>query len=248
MSRSDGLRGRESAPPADRPSVTVKFAQTLDGRTATLDGQSQWISGQASLTLAHELRASHDAVMVGVGTVLKDNPRLTVRLVPGPSPLRIVADTLIRLPLECHLLSEEPQRTVVAAAENAPPDRVRAVRARGAQILAVRTATDGRLDLADLLGQLWTRGVRSVMVEGGAAIVTSLLRARLVDRLVVCIAPMLVGSGLDAVGDLGIRDLTDALTFSRTEVRRLGDDIIFDGALDASHESRVASRESSPGS
>src|SRR5437868_3803386 len=89
-----------------RPYVTIHYAQTLDGRIATCTGSSQWISGDASLTLAHELRAVHQAVMVGVGTVLADNPRLTVRLVPGRSPVRIVADSTLRLPAEAHVLTD----------------------------------------------------------------------------------------------------------------------------------------------
>ena len=217
-----------------RPSVTVKFAQTLDGRTATQTGHSQWISGEASLTLAHELRASHDAILVGVGTVLRDNPRLTVRLASGRDPVRVVADSAVRTPLDCHLLTQAPERTIIAASENAPGERVEAARRLGARVLFVRTGEDGRLDLADLLARLWGAGIRSVMVEGGAGIVTSLLRWRLVDRLVVCVAPKVVGAGLEAIGDLGIRDLDDALTFSTVDVRRLGDDIIFDGRFASS--------------
>lgn len=214
-----------------RPSVTVKLAQTLDGRIATRTGHSQWISGPQSLALAHELRASHDAVLVGVGTVLQDNPRLTVRLAAGRDPLRVVADSSARTPLECHLLTEDACRTVIAASEAAPRDRVAAIRRRGARVLSTRGGADGRLDLADLLTRLGAEDIRSVMVEGGAQIVTSLLRGGLVDRMVISIAPKLVGAGLEAIGDLGIRQLTEALTFDRTEVRRLGDDIIFDGDL-----------------
>ena len=225
------LTETEPADAPDRPSVTVKFAQTLDGRIATRTGHSQWISGQDSLTFAHELRASHDAIMVGVGTVLQDNPRLTVRLAPGRSPLRVVADSSARTPLESHVLAEDAGRTIIAAGEHAPADRLDAIRRQGARVLLIRIGADGRLDLADLLGQLRADGVRSIMVEGGPRIVTSLLRADLVDRLIVCIAPKLVGAGLEASGDLGIERLTDALNFSHTEVRTLGEDIIFDGRL-----------------
>ena len=217
---------------AGRPDVTVKYAQTLDGRIATCTGHSQWISGPESLTLAHELRAGHDAVLVGVGTVLRDNPRLTVRLAAGANPLRVVADTSARMPLDCHLLADEPERTVVGVGGSAPRERVEAIRRLGARTLVTATGDDGRLDLGDVLRRLALLHRRSVLVEGGAAIVTSLLRDGLVDRLVVCIAPKLVGAGIEAVGDLGIRDLASALTFSKVETRRLGDDVIFDGRLD----------------
>ena len=224
-----------------RPGVTVKYAQTLDGRIATRTGHSQWISGEASLKLAHELRAGHDAVLVGVGTVLHDNPRLTVRLATGTDPLRVVADTAARTPPECQLLAADPERTIVAVGEAAPRERVEAIRGRGARILVARTSADGRLDLGDVLDRLATLGVRSVLVEGGAGIVTSLLRAGLVDRLVICIAPKLVGAGLEAVGDLGICHLSDALAFSHVETRRLGDDLIFDGRFE--RELRAPSSE-----
>jgi riboflavin-specific deaminase-like protein len=213
-----------------RPTITIKIAQTLDGRIATLTGQSQWITCEPARALAHELRATHDAVLVGIGTVLYDNPRLTVRLVDGPVPLRVVADTTLRIPLDRALLTEHPERTICVTAEDTPPARVEAVRKLGARVIFGRR--DGaHLDLVDMLGRLHDLGIRSLMVEGGAGITTSLMRAGLMDRLVVCIAPKVLGTGLDAVGDLGIRDLGQALTFSETTIRQLGPDILFDGRV-----------------
>ena len=209
----------------------MKYAQTLDGRIATKTGSSQWISGEASLKLAHELRAAHDAVLVGIGTVLRDNPRLTVRLAAGTDPLRVVADSRARTPPDSHVLTHASNRTVVAIGAAAPRERVEALRDRGSRVVVVQTCQDGFLELGDLLARLAGLGVRSVLVEGGARIVTSLLRAGLVNRLVICIATKLVGAGIEAVGDLRIRELADALTFSNVETRRLGDDLIFDGRL-----------------
>ena len=214
-----------------RPSVTVKIAQTLDGRIATRTGHSQWISGEAARAFAHELRATHDAVLVGIGTVLQDDPRLTVRLVPGPDPLRAVADTSARVPPGCNLLREGAERTYVFVGEDAPAERTARLRELGARVVPTPPDDGGRIDLHHLLLRLGDDGVSSVMVEGGAGIVTSLLAARLVDRLVVCIAPKVIGAGLDAVGDLGIRNLADALVFERCEVRQLGPDVMFDGVL-----------------
>jgi riboflavin-specific deaminase-like protein len=214
-----------------RPLVTIKIAQTLDGRIATRTGQSQWITSEGARALAHELRATHDAVLVGIGTVLHDNPRLTVRMVDGPDPLRVVADTRLRIPLTCYLLAEQPERTICLTAPGASAERVRAIEGRGARVVYGVTDQAG-LDLEDGLCRLGQLGIRSVMVEGGSGIVTSLLRARLVDRLVVCIAPMILGAGLDAVGDLGLQDLAKALRFQATSIRQLGPDIVFDGQVD----------------
>jgi 5-amino-6-(5-phosphoribosylamino)uracil reductase/diaminohydroxyphosphoribosylaminopyrimidine deaminase/5-amino-6-(5-phosphoribosylamino)uracil reductase len=203
----------------------------LDGRIATRTGNSQWISGEASLRLAHELRAGHHAVMVGIGTVLADNPRLTVRLVPGCSPRRIVLDSTLRIPLDAHVLTDGALPTLVGTTVRAPDERIRAVEQRGAEVLVANQDPLGRVDLPDLLRQLAARDVATVLVEGGARVITSALRASLVDRLVVCIAPKVIGEGIEAVGNLGILRLTEALTFERARFTLLGEDVIFDGVI-----------------
>lgn len=213
------------------PSVTLHYAQTLDGRIATRTGHARWISCEESLRLQHELRASHDAVLVGVGTAVADNPRLTVRLVEGRSPLRIVVDSTLRIPLDRAVLTDRSAPTLIATTERAPAERIRAIEALGADVLTIGQDATGRVDLAALLHRLRSRGVRSVMVEGGGTVITSLLRDRLVDRMVVCIAPKLVGEGVDAVNDLDILTMADALTLSDTRFDRLGDDLIFEGRL-----------------
>jgi riboflavin-specific deaminase-like protein len=219
--------------PRDRPRVTVKFAQTLDGRIATSSGDgARRISGQESLKLAHQLRADHQAILVGVGTVIADDPLLTVRLVSGRNPIRVVVDSLARVPVTAALLNDAaPGSTIVAHVPEAPAQRVGALRDLGAQTLCVPPNAEGRVDLGKLLSFLWQRGIESIMVEGGAAITTQLLRLGLVDRLVVTVAPKLVGTGLNSVGDLSISKLDDALTFSHLTVRQFGTDVIFDGQL-----------------
>src|SRR5947209_714380 len=211
--------------PHSRPRVTLHYAQTLDGRIATRTGHSQWISGEESLRLAHQLRADHDAILVGVGTVVADDPRLTVRLVPGASPLRVVVDSTVRLPLSSHVLTDGAAPTLVAATDRAPVERREAVCRLGAEVLLVEAGADGRPDLGALLGHLHGRGIRSVLIEGGAGLITTAFRARLVDRLVVCIAPRLVGTGLSAVGDLEIRHMDRALRFVNSRFTTLGPDL-----------------------
>jgi 5-amino-6-(5-phosphoribosylamino)uracil reductase/diaminohydroxyphosphoribosylaminopyrimidine deaminase/5-amino-6-(5-phosphoribosylamino)uracil reductase len=212
------------------PRVTVHFAQTLDGRIATRTGHSQWISCQETLKLAHQLRADHRAVMVGAGTVCADNPRLTVRLVEGESPLRVIADSTLRLPLDAHVLTDGGS-TIVATTSRAALQGMDAIRLLGAEVLVVGQDPAGRVDLRALLYRLGALGISSLLIEGGAGVITSALRDRLVDRLVVCIAPKVIGAGRDAIGDLGIRTMDQALQFSRSAVRVVGEDIVFDGEL-----------------
>jgi riboflavin-specific deaminase-like protein len=212
------------------PHVTVHYAQTLDGRIATRTGHSQWISCADTLQFAHQLRADHQAVMVGAGTVCSDNPRLTVRLVDGASPFRVVVDSTLRLPLGAHLLTDGGP-TLVAATLRAPEVRIEAVRRQGADVLIVHEDDSGRVDLADLLRRLGSRGLSSVLIEGGAALITSALRGRLVDRLTVCIAPKVIGSGIEAIGDLDIRSMSEALDFATSSFTSVGEDIIFDGQV-----------------
>src|SRR4029077_19795982 len=146
--------------PADRPLVMVHYAQTLDGRIASRTGDARWVSGEQSLRLAHDFRAAHDAVLVGIGTVLADDPKLTVRLVPGDSPVRIVVDSQLRIPLDANVLANRDARTIVATTPSASEERAAAIRARGAEVLRVRADVDGRVDLRDLLARLRRDGIR----------------------------------------------------------------------------------------
>ena len=205
-----------------RPRVTLKIAQTLDGRIATRSGHSRWVTGPASRALAHRLRAEHDAILVGINTVLLDDPQLTVRLAQGRDPMRIVVDSSLRLPPAAAVLARDGIPVLVATLF--PPDEARALplRERGAEILALPGA-DGRVDLAALLHRLHERTVRSVLVEGGATIATDFIRRRLVDELVIFIAPKLLGAGIDAVGDLGAQTMADAVSLEVTAVEQLED-------------------------
>ena len=221
---------------APRPSVTVHYAQTIDGRLATRTGDSQWISGQESLAMAHALRASHAAILVGAGTVAADDPRLTTRLVEGPSPVRIVLDSKLRLSPRASVVTDGAAPTILATTDLAPIDRRREFAQHDVEVLVLPSTQDGRVDIGSLLDELGARGIASLLVEGGASVITAMIRERRVSRLVVSIAPLVLGEGIAAVGDLDILRLRDALSFRRASFSQVGPDVIFDGELEPRSE------------
>ena len=211
------------------PFVTVKFAQTLDGRIASVTGDSQWISSEPSLRLAHRLRSCHDAVLVGAGTVLTDDPQLTVRLVKGRNPIRIVTDSRMRIPLSSKILrDQEIAPTIIATTSQADSEKLSSLKQMGIEILAVEEDREGNVDLRDLLQKLGQMNISSILVEGGATLITSLIRQQLVDKFVVILAPKIMGKGIDAVGDLQITDVERALRLSFAKTYRSGEDLIIE--------------------
>jgi diaminohydroxyphosphoribosylaminopyrimidine deaminase/5-amino-6-(5-phosphoribosylamino)uracil reductase len=176
------------------PYVSLKLALSLDGRIATRSGASKWVTGAEARSLVHTLRARHDAVAIGIGTALADDPRLTVRDASGASPTRVVFDTKLRLPLHSRLVETAVDvPTWVVCSADAPSDAEQALIARGVEVLRVPSAAEGRVDAAAALAALASRGVVTVMVEGGAELAGSILAGRLADELHAFVAPILLG-------------------------------------------------------
>jgi 3,4-dihydroxy 2-butanone 4-phosphate synthase/GTP cyclohydrolase II len=186
----------------ERPAISLSYAQSLDGSITIRSGRSLTLSCPEAMEMTHQLRARHHAILVGIETVLADDPRLTVRLVEGPNPQAIVLDSQLRTPLESQLLADPPKAPWIATVHSADRERQKALEENGAVVIRVGADAEGRVDLMELLPELSRRGIESVMVEGGSRVITSFLRADVVDRLAVTITPVLVG-GLGAVGDLG---------------------------------------------
>jgi len=214
------------------PFITLKFAQTLDGRIATATGHSKWISCDKSLTYAHKLRAQHDAILVGINTIITDNPELTVRHVRGRNPLRVVVDSKLKISPKAKVLQTTGKvKTLIATTKKPDDPAFKKISATGAIVLPCRANKKGRVDLKDLFKKLAARNISSVLVEGGARVITSVLENNLAQRIVVVIAPKIMGTGTQAVGDLNINRIDAAKKLAVQNIFKSGDDIIIDSRL-----------------
>ncbi len=214
------------------PFVTLKYAQSLDGRIATASGSSQWISSPPSQKLAHRLRAINDGILVGINTVLLDNPELTTRLVKGKNPLRIVLDSKLKIPLGANVLKEQNVApTLIATTAQADRTKLAELKTAGVEVLVVREDKNGGISLPDLLGILGERNIASLLVEGGATTITSFLQAGLADKVIVIMAPKIIGRGIEAIGDLNTIDIKQALTLSPMRAYRSGPDIVIEAGF-----------------
>jgi diaminohydroxyphosphoribosylaminopyrimidine deaminase/5-amino-6-(5-phosphoribosylamino)uracil reductase len=202
------------------PFTTIKVAQTLDGQIATNTGNSQWISSLASRKFAHLLRKQHDAVLVGTGTAVKDDPQLNLRHVRGINPQRIVLDSQLRTPIEARLFhAEDIEKTIVVTSEFAPQKKLEQLQQKGVQVIFSPLNNSGFIDLPQLWKVLAGNGITSLLVEGGGQLITSIFQQRLANRLIAVIAPMLLGQGVPYVGDLGLTRIDQAIHL--TNLRRI---------------------------
>ena len=227
-----------------RPFVTLKAGLSLDGRTATRTGQSQWITGELARRHARRERARAGTVVVGVGTVLADDPQLTTRSVRDREPTRVVLDSQLRTPPGARLLDPGGGEVLLATTDRAGASRAAALEARGARIL--RCGPGPRVDLQQLLAELLDRGHHHLLVEGGGTVLGAFLDAGLVDRVLLYQAPLLLGGELarPAFGGIGAAALGDALGLTRLQVRRLGQDLLIEGRRSCSPASSAPSAPS----
>lgn len=204
-----------------RPWVTLKWAQTLDGQVATRTGDSRWITGEEARRHAHRLRSWHDAVVVGIGTALADDPRLDVRLVEGREPWHVVLDPLLRLSDGAHLVKRG--QTLLLCRREASPERRDRWESLGVQVAPVPGQGE-LLDLHAVLDVLGAHPFQSVFVEGGPTVLTSFLREGLANRIAVFIAPRILGAGKGAVGELGAALVSQAVQLREAEMTAVGED------------------------
>ena len=212
------------------PFVTAKFAASLDGRIATAGGESQWITSEASRAIAHRLRHRHDAVLVGINTVLLDDPALTTRFAGGRSPLRVVLDSELRVPEGARVLDTRTGSVLVATTELASPERAARLRAAGVHV-EVFDGGPGGISLEALLALLGARNIISLLIEGGAGVLGSAFDARLVDKVVAMLAPRIIGGvgAPGAVGGTGAPTLAAAPLLHDVSVETAGPDLVVTG-------------------
>jgi diaminohydroxyphosphoribosylaminopyrimidine deaminase/5-amino-6-(5-phosphoribosylamino)uracil reductase len=216
---------------ADTPFVTLKIAQTLDGRIADARGRSQWITNEQSRRYVHALRGMHDAVLVGVGTVLADDPRLTARLLGAPQPYRVVLDSRLSIPINSHLVKQngDGQTIVLTKAGTATAKRKQLER-RGVRVWDVRAGRDGKPDMRAALKCLYRNNIKSVLIEGGQQVFSAALAAEVVHKVVVFCAPKLLGSGLGSLA-LTPMGIAEAIKLKDVRVRMFGEDVMIEGFL-----------------
>ena len=215
-----------------RPFISLKYAVTLDGKLATAAGDGQNVTGSEALTYGHHLRKTHDAILVGIGTVLADDPTLTTRLVQGKSPLRIVLDSRARVPLTANVLNGSAPTLIVVGPE-APSEKLRLLAEMPQVEVLPLAAPEGKLDLASLVKILGERKIISLLVEGGSQVHGSFLDAGLVDRVYAFLAPKLVGgsAGLSPIGGRGLASMESALTVQVDIQKQLGRDFLISGRV-----------------
>ena len=215
-----------------RPFVTLKSAITLDGKIATHTGASQWITGELARQEGHRLRHAADAILVGIGTVLQDDPRLTTRLPDqqGANPLRVIVDSTLRMPLQAQVTDvASDRRTLIVTTARAPVAHSAALRTRGVEVVCLPAYDDGRVDLEALCYYLGERGVASVLVEGGATLSATLLRRRLIDKVLLFVAPKIIGGdGISVVGPCGVETMEQVIHLRDVVSQRLGNDVLLE--------------------
>jgi riboflavin-specific deaminase-like protein len=212
-----------------RPFVTLTYAQSIDGSIAAQPGKQTHISGPETKRLTHQLRSMHDAILIGIGTVLADDPKLTARRANGRNPQPVILDTNARFPLNAQLLHHPTHRPWIITGK-AHPDAIAALEQAGARVHCLSASSEDHPDLIRLLDWLGAERIVSLMVEGGAKVITSFLRARLVDQLILTIGPTLMG-GLRGVDSLGSEEADSFPRLSHYDVLRIGTDLVIWGDL-----------------
>ncbi|MCK4894807.1 MAG: RibD family protein [Calditrichia bacterium] len=218
-------QGTSSEIPLARPYVSLAFAQSLDGSISLHPSAPVRLSNTHSQNFTHNLRAIHKAILIGIGTLIADNPQLTVRLVPGEDPRPVVVDSHLRFPMQARLLQQNSIKPWIACTSEVNDEKGKMIQEKGGKILKLPALPNGWVNLSSLMQQLHERGIRSLMVEGGARIITSFLRERLADQIILTIVPMILG------GFRGVRELENVISPFMTNLQNIHYELIQDNLL-----------------
>ena len=215
-----------------RPFVTLKIAQTLDGRIATRTGLSRWITSPDSRKLVHRMRYENDAILVGINTVIQDDPELTVRWGKRKQIKKIILDSRLRIPDSARIVTNnDPENTILVTTSNASSKRINAMKEKGIAVWILKANSAGQVDLNVLWKKCFDEHIYSVLVEGGKDIFTSVLKSGEVNRMVLFTAPKIFGEGCSAFGNLDVVHPDSAFTFRSFRWQKCGTDMVFDGRL-----------------
>ncbi len=216
-----------------QPFVALKVAATLDGKVATRNGDSKWISGEASRRFVHKVRDQVDGVLVGIGTILRDDPLLTARRKEGREPYRIVLDSRLKIPEEAKVFEHSPSEVILATTELAPREKVERMERRGVRVLII-DSKEGRVDLRSCLTKLAEIGVVNLLVEGGSQVNGSFLDEGLIDKFLLFLSPKLMGDpqAPGIFGGRGVANLNEAVALREISTKRIGEDILMEGYLE----------------
>lgn len=215
------------------PYVTVKWAMSIDGKIATHTGESKWITSEESRKYVHKIRGQMDGILVGINTVMRDDPLLTCRIEEGRNPKRIVVDSNAALPLNSHLLSTiNESEIIVAVTKNAQLKRIQKLEQMGCRIVQTKDM-NGRVDLKELFQRLGEMKLTNILVEGGSRVITSVIEDRLADRVMVFVAPIIIGGegAKSPVLGTGINKIGEAAEIDEVEIKRFSNDIVIEGTL-----------------
>ena len=217
-----------------KPFVVLKAAMTLDGKIATATGQSKWITNETSRAYGYKLRDIYDGIMVGINTVIEDNPMLTARVDGGKNPIRIVVDSSLRIDINANVVQDKSAKTIVATTDKADKDKILKLQAQDVDVIVVDKDENDKVDIEKLLDILGQQNICSILVEGGATLSGSFVAKKLVDKVYFFIAPKIVG-GKEAktpVAGTGILNLQEALALKDIQIEKLEEDILIIGRVD----------------
>ena len=209
--------------------IIIKVAMSADGRIATKTGDSKYITSKEARAYVHHLRTEVDAVMVGLNTVLRDNPELTPRLVKGKDSMKIVVDSTLKIPKNCNLM-KNPAKLIVATTSKASKNMIKKLQQKGVTIIITKSK-NGMVDLQDLVKQLGRHEIASIMIEGGSELNSTAIKAGVVDKIFIFTAPKIIGNGLGAIGNLGINKIDKAINLKNSVAKKIGNDILIEGYL-----------------